>query len=128
MAKLRVHSDRLEVQLTPTERALGLRSDDIVIRRDDISSATLTDDPWIWLRGIRRRGTAIPLVVAVGTWKSHAGTDFVLVKGKGHRHAVVFELTGGEFTRLIVSTSHGPELIERVRVDPVTEGSQVIEG
>lgn len=116
MAKLRVHPDRLEVQLTPTERALGLRNADVVVRLDDIRSATLTDDPWIWLRGIRTRGTEVPLVLAIGAWKTHGGTDFVLVKRK--RQAIVLELAAGEFTRLIVSTSHAPELIERLRIIP----------
>ncbi|QEO14321.1 hypothetical protein FLP10_07735 [Agromyces intestinalis] len=114
MANLRVHADRIEVHLTPTERALALRSADVVIQRDDIRSATITDDPWIWVRGIRRRGTEVPLVVAAGTWKYHGGLDFVAVKGK--RQAVVLELAGGEFARLILSTSHAAELIDRLKL------------
>ena len=74
------------------------------MQRDDIRSATITDDPWIWIRGIRKRGSEIPLVVAVGVWKYHGGTDFVIVKGK--RQAVVLELAAGEFTRIILSTNH----------------------
>ncbi|WP_350348148.1 hypothetical protein ABIQ69_16175 [Agromyces sp. G08B096] len=114
MAKLRVHSDRIEVQLTPTEKSLAFRGDDLVIQREDIRSATITDDPWIWIRGIRRRGTEIPLVVAVGLWKYHGGSDFVIVKGK--RQAVVLELAGGEYARLIISTNHAAELIDRLKV------------
>jgi hypothetical protein len=116
MAKLRVHSDRIEVHLTPTEKSLAFRGADIVIQREDIRSATITDDPWIWIRGIRRRGTEVPLVVAVGAWKYHGGDDFVIVKGK--RQAVVLELGGGEFARLIVSTNHAAELIDRLKVEP----------
>ena len=80
MAQRRVHSDRIEGHLTPAEKTLALSSDDLVVQRDDIRSATITDDPWVWIRGIRRRGTEIPLVVAVGVWKYHGGTDFVIVK------------------------------------------------
>ncbi|WP_308798404.1 hypothetical protein [Agromyces silvae] len=116
MAKLRVHPDRIEVHLTPTEKSLAFRGDDVVIQREDIRSATITDDPWIWIRGIRRRGTEIPLVVAVGVWKYHGGADFVIVKGK--RQAVVLELGGGEYARLIVSTNHAAELIDRLKVAP----------
>lgn len=116
MAKLRVHADRIEVHLTTTEKSLAFRSDDVVIQREDIRSATITDDPWIWIRGIRRRGTEIPLVVAVGVWKYHGGADFVIVKGK--RQAVVLELGGGEYARLIVSTNHAAELIDRLKVAP----------
>lgn len=115
MAHLRVHTDRIEVHLTPAEKSLALRADDIVVQRDDIKSATITADPWIWIRGIRARGTAIPLVVAVGVWRYHGGSDFVIAKGK--RPAVVIELAAGEFTRLIVSTNHAGALIDRLKLN-----------
>ncbi len=126
MSHLRVHNDRIEVHLTPAEKALALRGDDVVVQRDDIRSATVADDPWVWIRGIRRRGTEIPLVVAVGAWKYHGGMDFVIVKGK--RQAVVLELSGGEFTRIILSTNHSAALIDRLRLtepstDVETDGS-----
>ena len=126
MSHLRVHNDRLEVHLSPAEKALALRGDDVVVQRDDIRSATVADDPWVWIRGIRRRGTEIPLVVAVGAWKYHGGMDFVIVKGK--RQAVVLELSGGEFTRIILSTNHSAALIDRLRLtepspDVETDGS-----
>ena len=114
MAHLRVHNDRIEVHLTPAEKTLALRADDIVVQRDDIRSATVTDDPWVWIRGIRRRGTEVPLVVAVGVWKYHGGADFVIVKGK--RQAVVLELAAGEFTRIILSTNHSAALIDRLKL------------
>jgi hypothetical protein len=118
MAHLRVHNDRIEVHLTPAEKALALRADDLVVQRDDIRSATVTDDPWVWIRGIRRRGAEVPLVVAVGVWKYHGGSDFVIVKGK--RQAVVLELAAGEFTRIILSTNHSAALIDRLALgDPV---------
>ncbi|MFE5670232.1 hypothetical protein ACFQ58_01355 [Agromyces sp. NPDC056523] len=114
MANLRVHNDRLEVHLTPAEKTLAFRSADVIVQRDDIRSAIITDDPWIWIRGIRRRGTEVPLVIAVGVWKTHGGSDFVVVKGK--RQAVVLELTGGEFGRLVLSTNRAGELVEKLRV------------
>jgi hypothetical protein len=119
MASLRVHNDRIEVHLTTAEKTLAFRSDDIVVQREDIRSATITDDPWIWIRGIRRRGTEVPLVVAVGVWKYHGGSDFVIVKGK--RPAVVLELAGGEFTRVIVSTNHAAKLIDSLKLGGSTE-------
>jgi hypothetical protein len=114
MANLRVHNDRLEVHLTPAEKTLAIRSADVIVQRDDIRSATITDDPWIWIRGIRRRGSEVPLVVAAGVWKTHGGSDFVLVKRK--RQAIVLELSGGEFARLVLSTSRAVELIDRLKV------------
>jgi len=114
MAQLRVHTDRIEVLLTPAEKTLALRADDIVVQRDDIRSATISDDPWVWVRGIRTRGSMVPLVVAVGAWKYHGGLDFVIVKGK--RQAVVLELAGGEFARIILSTNHAAALIDRLKL------------
>ncbi|MGR0318419.1 hypothetical protein [Agromyces sp. ZXT2-3] len=114
MANLRVHNDRLEVHLTPAEKSLALRNADVIVQRDDIRSAIITDDPWIWIRGIRRRGTEVPLVLAVGVWKTHGGSDFVLVKRK--RQAVVLELSAGEFARLVLSTSRATELIDKLKV------------
>lgn len=114
MAQLRVHPDRIEVHLTPAEKSLSLRSADIVVQRDDIRSATITDDPWVWIRGIRTRGSELPLVVAVGAWKYHGGLDFVIVKGK--RQAVVLELAAGEFARIILSTNHAAALIDRLKL------------
>ncbi|MFF2371921.1 hypothetical protein [Agromyces sp. NPDC058110] len=122
MAQLRVHSDRIEVHLTPAEKSLSLRSADIVVQRDDIRSATITDDPWVWIRGIRTRGSVVPLVVAVGAWKYHGGLDFVVVKGK--RQAVVLELAAGEFARLILSTNHAAALIDRLKLGETPEGAE----
>jgi hypothetical protein len=120
MAHVRVHNDRIEVHLTAAEKTLALRSDDLVVQRDDIRSATVTDDPWVWIRGIRKRGSEIPLVVAVGVWKYHGGTDFVIIKGK--RQAVVLELAEGEFTRIILSTNHSARLIDRLKLtEPPTD-------
>jgi hypothetical protein len=120
MAHVRVHNDRIEIHLTPAEKTLAFRADDLVVQRDDIRSATVTDDPWVWIRGIRRRGTEVPLVVAVGVWKYHGGADFVIVKGK--RQAVVLELAAGEFTRIILSTNHSAALIDRLMLtEPPTE-------
>lgn len=122
MANLRVHNDRLEVHLTPAEKSLALRSADVIVQRDDIRSATITDDPWIWIRGIRRRGIEVPLVVAAGVWKTHGGSDFVLVKRK--RQAVVLELSGGEFARLVLSTSRAVELIDKLKVGVPVDGDR----
>lgn len=109
MASLRVHPDRLEVQLTRAEKILALRRDDLLVAREGIRSVTITDDPWIWIRGIRAPGAAVPLTLAVGTWKFHGGKDFLVIKAK--RQAVVIDLEDEEFSRIIVSTNHAAELI-----------------
>jgi hypothetical protein len=116
MADLHVYPDRLEVHLTAAEKVLALRRDDLVVPRDSIRSVAITEDPWIWIRGIRAPGAAVPLTLAVGTWKFHGGKDFLLIKGK-QRSAVVVDIDGEEFSRVIVSTTHAARLIEALRID-----------
>lgn len=114
MSSLRVHSDRLEIHLTPAEKALALRREDITVPRAAIRSVTITDDPWIWIRGIRAPGTLVPLVLAIGTWKFHGGKDFLIIKNK--RQAVIIDITGEEYARVVVSTNHAADLIDTLNV------------
>lgn len=124
MAVLFVHTDRLEIRLTRAEKTMSFRRSDIVVPLESIRSAALTDDPWVWVRGIRAPGLAIPLTLAVGTWKFHDGKDFLLVRGKGT--SVVIDLEEQEFSRIIVSTSHSVELLRALRLPP-TEGTAIID-
>jgi hypothetical protein len=114
MASLRVHPDRLEISLSTAEKSLSLRREDIIVQRDNIRSIAITDDPWIWIRGIRAPGTIIPLALAVGTWKFHGGKDFLAIKSK--RQAVVIDLIDEEFSRVILTTKHAPELIASLKL------------
>jgi hypothetical protein len=115
MARLLLHSDRLEVILSTAEKTLSLRRENIVVPRSSIRSATLTDDPWIWVRGIRAPGTAIPLTLAVGQWKFHGGKDFLVLKGT--KPSVVIDIADEEFSRLIITTKHGMELVSKLQLD-----------
>jgi hypothetical protein len=121
MPSLRVHPDRLEVHLTPAEKTLSLRRDDIVVQRENIRSVAITDDPWIWIRGIRAPGSLVPLVLAVGTWKFHGGKDFLAVKNK--RQAVVIDLVDEAFSRLILTTNHAPDLVASLKLQAEDEGT-----
>ncbi|MDY7542027.1 hypothetical protein KIV56_10515 [Cryobacterium breve] len=114
MASLRVHPDRLEVHLTKAEKTLAFRREDIVVARENIRSVTITDDPWIWIRGIRAPGLEVPLVVAVGTWKFHGGKDFLAIKRR--RQAVVIDLVDEDFSRVILTTNHAPDLIASLKL------------
>ena len=115
MASLRVHSDRLEIHLSSAEKVLSLRREDIVVPRDDIRSVAITDDPWIWIRGIRAPGAFVPLTLAVGTWKFHGGKDFLVVKNK--RQTVIIDIADSEFSRVIVSTPQAVELIGSLKIN-----------
>lgn len=119
MADLHVHPDRLELKLTPAEKVLAFRRADVAIPRASIRSAIITENPWIWVRGIRAPGAAVPLTLAIGTWKFHGGKDFLLIKGS--RVSVVIDLVGEEFARLVVSTNRATELLVALRSPPETK-------
>lgn len=129
MARVEVHPGKLVIRLTTAEKTLSMRRRDIVLDRDAITSAVITDDPWVWLRGVRSPGTLVRGKRAVGTWRALGGRDFVVVRGG--RPAVVIDLEVPEgadedhgwvgefdpFARVILSTSHSAELIRALRLD-----------
>ena len=145
MSRVEVHADRVVVKLTGKEKALAWRRRDIVIDRALITSVLITEDPWVWLRGVRTTGTSMPGRHAHGTWRHLAGRDFALMR-RGVS-AVVIDLETPEETeegaadvgadadagasraafdgqtefdelaRVILSTSYASELIEVLRLE-----------
>lgn len=79
--------DRLVIRLGAAEKALALRRREIVLDREAITSALITDDPWMWLRGVHSRNEA-SRSLALGTWRA-SGRDFVIARSK--RPAVVID-------------------------------------
>ena len=67
-----------------------------------VTAVRVVGDAWPELRGIRAPGTGVPEVIAVGTRRGGFGKDFAAVHGKGP--AVVVELEGAEYGRLIVTS------------------------
>ncbi|GAA4488466.1 hypothetical protein [Microbacterium panaciterrae] len=123
MVTLLLDQTRLEVELSPLERAVSFRRDNLHIARDAIVKVQLTDDAWTWLRGVGSPGTHVPLVLAAGTWKSANGDDFVLIRR--HKPSVVIDLEGAEFQRLVLTTRHGLALAQALRLDVSSELAEV---
>lgn len=124
---LLLDSANLEISLSVTERAAAFApSSTIRVARTDITRVQLSDDPWTWLRGVRKPGTQIPGVIAAGTWHSVAGTDFVVVRGR--REGVVIELTeDAPYQRLLLTTRHGLALVKALRLDASEQPEEVSE-
>lgn len=126
MATLLLDSTRLEVVLSVTERALAFHKGNIEIERSSIAKVQLTDDPWTWLRGVRSPGTHVPGVVAMGTWRSANGDDFVIIRR--HRAGVVIDLDGHpELSRVVLSTRHALALVQALQLDIDAEPTDVVE-
>lgn len=127
MVTLLLDATRLEVALSGTEKALSFRKTNIFIDRPAITKVQLVDDAWTWLRGVASPGTYIRGTVAMGTWKSAAASDFVLIRRR--RPAVVIDLEGHpEFARVVLTTRHGLALVKALRLDePGVEAVDVVD-
>lgn len=130
MARIEVHRDRVTISLSRSEKLLSFHRKDIVIRRADIRSALITDDPWIWVRGVPSPGTHLAGKIACGVWRGLGGEDFLLIRGRNK--AVIIDLQDSQpgdsdrsaesdqvdhFGRVILSTAHAAELIRALKLD-----------
>jgi hypothetical protein len=100
MAELGVDGGELVLHLSTLEKAEGMHGD-IRVPLASVTSVRAVDNPWPELRGIRAPGTGVPRVIAVGTRRGSFGKDFVAVPGT--KSAVVVELTGTGFSRLVAT-------------------------
>jgi len=126
MVTLLLDSTQLEVVLSGAERAMAFHKGNVVIERSTITKVQLTEDAWTWLRGIPSPGTHLRGVVAMGTWKSAGAEDFAIIRRR--RPSVVIDLEGHpEFQRVILTTRHGLELVQALRVEVAEEAVDVVE-
>ncbi len=125
MVTMLLDSARLEIVLSGAERALAFHKGNVQIERTSIAKVQLTDDPWTWLRGVPSPGTRINGIIAMGTWKSAGGDDFVIIR---RRHAgVVIDLTDDPaYQRIVLSTRNALELVQALQLDVDEEPADVV--
>lgn len=126
MVTLLLDSTQLDIVLSSAERALSRRKSDLRIDRSRIQKVQLVDDAWTWLRGVPSPGTFVRGVLAMGTWKSAGGSDFVVVR---RRHpAVVIDLEADpEFERIVLTTRNGLALVQALRLETDDHPQEVTE-
>jgi hypothetical protein len=107
MAEYSVEREDLVVVMSGLEHLGALRGD-VRVPLSSVHAVRVSIDPWSELRGIRAPGTGFPGVIALGTWRGRFGRDFAALYGS--QAAVVVELEGAEFRRLIVSCSAAPRV------------------
>lgn len=112
MGRLSVDNEFLVLNLTGFEKLEGFHGD-IRVPISAVRDVRLTREPWSELRGIRAPGTGVPGVVAVGTRRGSDLKDFAAVHGKGP--AVVVELEGAEYGRLVVSEDDAESSVLELR-------------
>ncbi|MGF3056256.1 hypothetical protein [Microbacterium sp. YY-01] len=125
MVTLLLDTSQLEVVLSPLEQAAAFYRDNLRVDRDHITKVQLTEEPWTWLRGVASPGTHIKGLFAAGTWETATSRDFVLVRRR--RPAVVIDLEGSDYARLLLGTRHGLALAQALRLDVSAEPTDVTE-
>ena len=101
MARLAVQGDRIVLHLSRLERIGGMIGGDIAAPLDAVAAVRVASNPSPELRGIRSPGTGWPGVIALGHRRAKGVHDFAAVYH--NRPAVVIELDGQRFDRLVVS-------------------------
>jgi hypothetical protein len=112
MAELLVDRDELVLHMTGLEKAEGFHGD-IRVPLRAVSDVRTVDTAWPELRGLRAPGTGMPKVIAVGTRRGDFGKDFAAVHGPGP--AVVVELTGADYQRLVATSEDAPAVAASIR-------------
>jgi hypothetical protein len=104
---LRREGDELVVKLNDLEKVGALRGE-VRVPVQSVRTARMTEEPFRELRGVRAPGTGLPGVIALGTWRYSGGRDFAAVyRGSP---AVIVELDGADYKRLIVSEHDAAEV------------------
>jgi hypothetical protein len=112
MARLIAGGDVLRVHLWYLGRVGAVVPGDLWLPLTAVRSVRVTEQPWSELRGERSTGTHVRGVVALGTFKHLYGRDFVAVYGRGP--AVVVELDGMRFMRLLISRQDAEQVAEQI--------------
>jgi len=112
VAELHTEGDQLVLHMHALEKAEGFHGD-IRVPLSSVTAVRVVEDAWPELRGIRSPGTGVPSVVAVGTRRGGFGKDFAAVHGKGR--AVVIELAGAEYGRLVVTCEDADAVASAIR-------------
>ena len=114
MAELVIDDTTVRVELSALERAGAVRLDDLVVDRAAVTLVRSTTEPFGELRGLRAPGTGFPGRIALGTWRGRFGKDFVSIRGHD-AEAVVIELTGAPWARLVVGVDDATPVLAALR-------------
>jgi hypothetical protein len=108
MAKLLVTDDAVTVLLSAVEKAEAVHGD-VSVPRTAVVSAQVATDGMDEVHGLRMPGTGLPGVIMVGTWRAKERVTFAVVHGR--RPAVVLELTGQRYDRIVVTVENPEEVV-----------------
>ena len=100
LATIAVDGSDLVVRLSSLEK-IGALLGNIRLPLASVRVMRVSNTPWSELRGIRAPGTGVPGLISLCTRRGPGVHDFAAVYGR--RPALVVEMTGVSFDRLVVS-------------------------
>ena len=107
MAKLLVTDGTVTVSLSLVEKAEAVHG--VSVPRAAVVSARMVPDGMDEVHGLRMPGTGLPGVIMVGTWRDGEKVTFAVCHGR--RAAVVLELTGQHYDRIVVTVDNPDEVV-----------------
>ena len=108
---LLVTPETVTVQLTTLERIEAIHAD-VTVPRSSVVSVRAVPDAMKEVHGIRAPGTGVPGLVMIGTLRDHGVTTFAVCHG--HHRAVLIELSGQTFDRLLITVDDVDEVVSRL--------------
>lgn len=112
MAHIRLTDAHLEVALTRREKIAGLLGD-LRVPVAAIGRVDVVENAFDAVRGLRAPGLAIPGLTRVGTWRGRGRRTFVVARAG--QPALVVDLEGQRYDRLVLSTTDAASLRDRLR-------------
>jgi len=106
-----INDDTLTVRMSLAEKAEALHRD-LTVPRSAITGVRVVTDGMNEVHGLKMPGSGIPGVIMVGTWISREGSTFAVCHGNGR--AIVIELTGQNYDRIVITVDNPEELATRL--------------
>lgn len=108
MANLLIDDHAVTVSLSAIEKAEALHGD-VVVPRAAIVGVRMVQDGMEEIHGLKTSGTGLSGVIKAGTWRGNGGSIFAVCHGR--RPAVVLDLTGQPYDRIVVTVEHPDEAL-----------------
>jgi hypothetical protein len=108
MANLEITDDTVTVVMSTAEKAEALHRD-LSVPRSSVTGVRVVPDGMAEVHGLKMPGTYFPGVIMVGTWMARDGVTFTVCHG--HGPAVVLDLTGQHYDRIVVTVDNPDEAV-----------------
>lgn len=103
MANLLVGDDEVTVSLSAAEKLEALHGD-VRVPRSSVLQVRVVPDGMDEVHGLKMPGAGLRGVIMVGTWRNSESVTFSVCHG--NRPAVVLELTGQPYDRIVVTVDN----------------------